>query len=133
MPRTTLEGQGNWNLQLNPVLVEPGPRRLLHYQADNATDTELDLAELTAGAVYQPSENLSERRARLGQAQALGHRHRRRPADHPEQHRPLGARRLQLHVPDDLTFLGNAHYTTAAPDPQLSAPPGGLRPAATAS
>ena len=90
VPRTTLEGQGTWNLQLNPVLAGQLLADYLHYQADNDDDTELANAELTAGLVYQPDENFQvERRARLFPAQALGHRLAdRRPRPHPGQYRP---------------------------------------------
>ena len=92
-------GPGHLEPAAQPGAVEPASSpTICTTSADNTTDTELDHAELTAGVIYQPSENLQlERRRRLGQAQALGHQRRRRPRDHPEQHRPLGPRRLQLH------------------------------------
>ena len=41
------------------MLVEPGPRRRTELPgARTTTDTELDFAEITAGAIYQPSETL---------------------------------------------------------------------------
>src|SRR4029078_4558015 len=58
VPRTTVEGQGSWTLQLNPVLSSQVLVDALNYQAQNDTDTELDFFEATAGAVYQPSDTL---------------------------------------------------------------------------
>ena len=60
----------------------------------------------------------AERRHRLGEAQALRHHHRR-PRDHPEQHRPLGPRRLQLrHRRHDLPRQRQLHHRGARPAAQ---------------
>ena len=133
VPRTTLEGQGTWNLQLNPVLASQLFADYLHYQADNDENTELANAELTAGVVYQPDENFqAERRARLVAAQALGHRHAdRRPRPHPGQYRPAGPRRLQLHGAGQhhLPRRPALHHGGAGPAAQRQ-PARDLRPAA---
>ena len=58
VPRTTLEGQGTWNLQLNPVLASQIFADYLHYQADNDDDTELANVDLTAGAASTAGREL---------------------------------------------------------------------------
>ena len=120
VPRTTVEGQGSWTLQLNPVLSSQILADYLHYQAENTTDTELDNAEVTAGVVYQPSETLQV-------SGGVGWAKRKRydtdaAGDQQTTQNNTGpsVRGAFSYTTDELTFLGNANYTTAAPDPQLS-------------
>ena len=69
----------------------------LHYQADNDDNTELNDAELIAGAALHPERELhAGRRARLRLAPALRRRRDRRARDHPGQQRALGPRQLPL-------------------------------------
>jgi hypothetical protein len=119
VPRTTVEGQGNWNLRLNPVLSSQVLADVLHYQAQNDTDTELDFMEFTAGALYQPSENLS---MNAGIGWAKRKRYDTFDGDQQTTQNNTGpsVRGGFSYTTEDLTYLGNANYTTAAPDPQLS-------------
>ena len=57
--RTTLQGQGAWNLQLDPVLASRLTLDYLDYSADNVAQTELDRTQVGAGLVYTPSETLT--------------------------------------------------------------------------
>lgn len=57
--RTTLQGQGAWNLQLTPVLASTLTADYLDYSADNAGETELDRTQLGAGVIYTPAETLT--------------------------------------------------------------------------
>jgi hypothetical protein len=120
VPRTTLEGQGTWNLQLNPVLASQVFLDYLHYDADNTTSTELANADLTAGLVYQPDENFQV-------SGGLGYSQRKRwdtVADNrdltQDNQGPVVRGAFSYRVPDNITFSGDLRYTTAAPDPQLS-------------
>ena len=119
VPRTTVEGLGNWNLQLNPVWSSQVLVDLLNYQADNPTDTELDFAEVTAGAIYQPSENF-QLNAGVGWAKRKRYDTIAGDRETTQNNTGPSVRGGFSYVTDDLTFLGNANYTTAAPDPQLS-------------
>ena len=121
VPRTTLEGQGTWNLQLNPVLSSQVFLDYLNYQADNTAQTELTNADITAGAVYQPDVNFQV-------SGGLGYSQRKRwDTDNAgdrgltqDNTGPLVRAAFRYTVPDNITFLGDLRYTTAAPDPQLS-------------
>ena len=122
VPRTTLEGQGTWNLQLNPVLAGQLFADYLHYQADNDENTELANADLTAGLVYQPDENFQV-------SGGLGYSQRKRWDTDPltddrdltqDNSGPVVRGAFSYTVPDNITFSGDLRYTTAAPDPQFS-------------
>jgi hypothetical protein len=119
VPRTTVEGQGNWNLRLNPVLSSQVLADVLHYQAENDTDTELDFMEFSAGAIYQPDENLSMNAA-VGWAKRK--RYDTIGGEQETTQNNTGPSILGgfSYTTEDLSFFGNANYTTAAPDPQLS-------------
>ena len=122
VPRTTLEGQATWNLQLNPVLASQIFADYLQYQAENDEETELANADLTAGVVYQPDETFQL-------SGGIGWSQRKRwDTDTLTNDRnltqdntgPLVRGAFSYTVPDNITFLGDLRYTTAAPDPQLS-------------
>ena len=119
VPRSTVEGQGSWALRLNPVLSSQVLADVLQYQAQNTTDTELDNVEITAGAIYQPSENL---RVSAGLGWAKRKRYDTIAGDQQTTQNNTGpsVRGDFIYTTPDLTFRGNANYTTAAPDPQLS-------------
>ena len=57
--RTTLQGQGAWNLQLTPLLASTLTADYLDYSADNVDKTELDRTQVGAGLIYVPSETLT--------------------------------------------------------------------------
>ena len=59
VPRTTLEGEAAWNLQLNPILASRVTGNYIYYNADNTDETELRRASVGAGVVYTPNENAS--------------------------------------------------------------------------
>jgi len=120
-PRTTIEGQGNWNLRLTPVLSSQVLADVLHYQAQNTTDTELDFMEFTAGAIYQPSDDL-QMNAGIGWAKRKRYDTNPVTDDQTTTQNNAGPSVLGgfTYTSENLTFLGNANYTTAAPDPQLS-------------
>jgi hypothetical protein len=121
VPRTTLEGQGSWTLRLNPVLSSIVFADYLTYDADNDADTALRVAEIDAGVVYQPGVNFLIRGG-------IGYADRRR-----EDTNAAGVRETTQsnsgpsirgdfrYTTDDFVLRGNARYTTAAPDPQLTA------------
>jgi hypothetical protein len=119
VPRTTVEGQANWNLRLNPVLSSQVLADVLHYQAQNDTDTELDFMEFTLGALYQPSDNLQ---MNAGVGWAKRKRYDTIGGEQETTQNNTGPSILGgfSYTTEDLSFFGNANYTTAAPDPQLS-------------
>ena len=119
VPRTTVEGQGSWTLQLNPVLSSQVLVDALNYQAQNDTDTELDFFEATAGAVYQPSDTL-QFNAGIGWAKRKRYDTLGGDRQTTQNNTGVSVRGGFSYVTDDVTFLGSANYTTAAPDPQLS-------------
>jgi hypothetical protein len=113
-PRTTLNPQANWVLQLNPVLSGALFGGYYYYNADNDAETEIRVAEADAGLIYAPSEVL-----RLGFG--LGYADRRE-----EETDTFGVREETEHetgpvvradlryVLPDFTVAGNVRWTTAA-------------------
>jgi hypothetical protein len=57
-PRTFVQGDALWRLRLNPVLSGALLGSYYTYQADTERDTEIRIAEIDAGVIYEPSENL---------------------------------------------------------------------------
>ena len=119
-PRTTLEGQADWTLQLTPVFSSIVSADYLTYDAENDADTSLRVSSLDAGVIYSPSETLVLRGG-------VGYADRKREDTNAAGVRettqsnngPLvrGEFRYTL---ENLILRGNALYTTAAPDPQFS-------------
>jgi opacity protein-like surface antigen len=119
-PRTTLEVQGDWTLDLSPVFSSIVSADYLTYDADNATDTSLRISSIDAGVIYTPNEQLVV-------GAGIGYADRKREDTDADGVRettqsnngPLvrGDFRYTL---ENLILRGNAAYTTAAPDPQFS-------------
>ena len=57
-PRTTVNPQANWRLQLTPVLSGALFGGYYYYNADDDEETEIRIAEADAGVIYEPSEVL---------------------------------------------------------------------------
>ena len=120
-PRTTLEGQAAWNLRLTPVLSSVVFADYLAYDADNAAETSLDVAEIDGGFIYAPSENLFVRAG-------IGYADRKREDTNAAGVRettqsnsgPSVRGNFRYNIEDEFVLRGNARYTTAAPDPQFS-------------
>lgn len=120
-PRTTLEGQAAWNLRLTPVLSSVVFADYLTYDADNAADTSLRVAEIDGGFIYQPDENFFVRAG-------IGYADRKREDTNAAGVRettqsnsgPSIRGNFRYNVEDDFVLRGNARYTTAAPDPQFT-------------
>ena len=58
-PQQAVEGQAFWRLRLNPVLSSELLGSYLFYKADDAVDTEIRIAEVTFGLIYERSESLT--------------------------------------------------------------------------
>lgn len=57
-PRTTLDGDAQWLLVLNPILTGTLGVAYYHYDAENPQETRIQQGEVTAGVIYTPSEVL---------------------------------------------------------------------------
>jgi len=120
-PRTTLEGQANWTLQLTSVFSSIVSADYLAYDADNASDTALRVGSVDAGLIYQPSENFLV-------GGGIGYADRKREDTNSAGERsttqsdngPLVRANLRYNVEQDFVLRANAAYTTAAPDPQFT-------------
>ena len=102
----------------------------LAYDADNAAETALRVAEIDGGLVYQPSENFLLRGG-------IGYADRKREdtdtagvRETTQSNSGPSIRGDFRYTTDDFVLRGNARYTTAAPDPQLHRQPGRHLPAA---
>jgi hypothetical protein len=112
-PRTTVNPQANWQLQLTPVFSGVLFGGYYYYNADNVTETEIRVAEADAGVIYEPSDVL-----RLGFG--LGYADRRREETRAGvreevEHETGPVLRGDLrYVLPALTLAGNVRWTTAA-------------------
>jgi hypothetical protein len=114
-PRTTVNPQANWRLQLTPVFSGVLFGGYYYYTADNAQETEIRVAEADAGVLYTPSDVLS-----LGFG--LGYADRRREEtstltgvrDEVEHETGPVLRGDLRYVLPNFTLAGNLRWTTAA-------------------
>ena len=58
-PQWVAEGQAFWQLRLNPVLSSEVRGSYLGYQADDAADTKIRVAQVDFRLIYERSENLT--------------------------------------------------------------------------
>ncbi|WP_424930060.1 hypothetical protein [Amaricoccus tamworthensis] len=115
-PRRTNQFTGTWTLQVTPVFSSILAAEHYRYEADNDGETEITISEIDAGIVYEPDENL---RLRGG----VGYADRQRDEvndDNDQDDQGPTVRGDIRYLTDDLTLIGDARYTTAAPDPRLS-------------
>ena len=84
-----------------------------YYNADNAPETEIRVAEADAGVIYQPSEVLRPASASATPTAGARRPGQRRARRGRARDRTGAARRLLYMLPD-LTLTGDARWTTAA-------------------
>ena len=113
--RTTLQGQGAWNLALSPVLSSTITADYLDYSADNVQRTELDRTQVGAGVIYTPSEILTlgagidyAKRKRTD-LDGAGVRNTTSDDSGP------GVNGSFRYITPDFVFTGRGNWTTAAP------------------
>ena len=112
-PRTTVNPQANWQLQLTPVLSGALFGGYYYYNAEDDEETEIQVAEADAGVIYEPSDVL-----RLGFG--LGYADRRREEtldgvrDETEHETGPVVRADLRYVLPDFTVSGNVRWTTAS-------------------
>jgi opacity protein-like surface antigen len=113
--RTTLQGQGAWNLILSPVLTSTVTADYLAYSADNAQKTELDRTQVGAGLIYTPSETLTlgagidyAKRKRTD-LDGAGERETTNDDSGP------GVNGTFRYITPDVVVSGDGEWTTAAP------------------
>jgi hypothetical protein len=112
-PRTIVNPQANWTLQLTPVLSGALFAGYFYYNANDDEETEIRVAEADAGVIYEPSEVL---RFGLG----LGYADRRLEEtiddvrDETEHETGPVVRADLRYVLPDFTVSGNVRWTTAS-------------------
>jgi hypothetical protein len=119
VPRRSVVGEATWTLRITPVLSTVAFGSYYYYTADNSTDDEIRVAEGEVGLAYQPSENL---RIRGGVGVADREREQtiggvRDTTEHDTGPTVRGDIRYVL---PSLTLLGDARFTTAAPQNRFS-------------
>jgi len=118
-PRRSNTIEASWSLNFTPVFSSIVTGSYFYYSADNPQDTQLQVAEIDAGIVYQPDENV---RVRGG----IGY------ADRKKEETFGGVRRTTdnnsgatlrgdfFYRADDYNFSGDGRLTTAAPQTRFS-------------
>jgi len=119
VPRRSAQGDLTWTLQITPVFAAVAAAGYYWYSADNSTDEEINVAEGDVGIAYTPTENL---RIRGG----LGYADRKRDQtindfrDTTQHDTGPTVRGDFRYVLPDFTLMGEARWTTAAPEDRLS-------------
>ena len=119
VPRTTLEGEAAWNLQLNPILASRVTGNYIYYNADNTDETELRRASVGAGVVYTPNENAS-----VGVGLNYADRQRKDLVngvrETTESNNGPGITGEFSYTTNQLVFSGAGEWSSAAPTTRLS-------------
>ena len=119
-PRTSTSGEVTWNLDVSPVLSTVVSAGYDYDTSDDDLDTQVRTASIDAGLAYERSETL---RIRGG----IGYADREREQDvsfsnsNRTTERDTGplVRADMRYITENVTFLANAVYTTAAPQNRL--------------
>lgn len=118
-PRTIVQGDALWRLRLTPVFSGALLGSYYLYQADNVQDTEIRVAEIDAGVIYEPSENLYI-------AAGLGYADRQREdtiggvRQTTQDETGPTARAQVRYTSDDFVLNFNGRVTTAAPSTRFT-------------
>ncbi|MBB5224406.1 hypothetical protein HNP73_004376 [Amaricoccus macauensis] len=120
-PRDSLSGEVTWNLDVSPVLSTVVSARYGYSATDDGLSTEVRTTSLDAGLAYERSETF---RIRGG----IGYADRERKQDisftnsnrTTESNSGPLLRTDMRYITENVTFLANAEYTTAAPQNRLS-------------
>jgi hypothetical protein len=114
--RRTLEGDALWRLQLTPVIAGTLGAAYSDFQAENRRETEIREAEIDVGVIYEPSEVLQ---ASFGIGYA---RYERDELGEDEDREDSGLvlRGGLRYAFEDVTLVGTARLTNAAPETRLS-------------
>lgn len=119
VPRRSAQGEVYWALRINPVFSTLVRASYFHYEADNQTETELDVAEFDAGVIYNPDETLRVRGG-IGYADRTEEELRGGVRQTTEDEQGIVLRGDFRYILPDFTVLGDGRFTTAAPDPRFS-------------
>ncbi|HYP24315.1 MAG TPA: hypothetical protein VEV43_12140, partial [Actinomycetota bacterium] len=118
-PRTTLQGDGAWILQLTPAVSGTLGATYSYFDAENPRETEIREGEVNAGVIYDPNELL---RLRFGLGYANYTREEtvggvRRDVSDDSGYVLTGGLRYLF---EEITLDANARLTNAAPETRLS-------------
>lgn len=118
-PRRTTLTEAAWTLRVNPILSTIVGVGYSNYRADNPAETEINVAEVDAGLVWQPDENV---RVRGGVGYADRKREQLVGGERETVDANSGAtlRGDFLVVQENYNILGDARLTTAAPQTRFS-------------
>ena len=114
-PQWVAEGQAFWQLRLNPVLSSEVRGSYLGYQADDAADTKIRVAQVDFRLIYERSENLT-----LGAAVGYGDREREEFGETTQSDQgPVLSGDVRYELPDFI-LTADGEVTAAAPDTRAS-------------
>jgi hypothetical protein len=118
-PRRSNTIEGTWELEFTPVFSSIVAGSYFYYDADNAPDTQLQVAEIDAGIVYQPDPNV---RVRGG----IGYANRQKEEtiggtrQTTDDNSGATLRGDFFYRQEDYNFAGDGRLTTAAPQTRFS-------------
>jgi hypothetical protein len=118
-PRYSIEGQALWTLAITPSFSTAVLGNYYYYSADNEDQDEINVAEIDAGLVYEPSETL---RVRGG----IGYADRTRDQtiddvrSETEHNTGPTIRGDFRYILPSLTLLGELRVSSAAPETRTS-------------
>ncbi len=114
--RRTLEGDALWRLQLTPVIAGTLGAVYSDFQAESGDETQIREAEADVGVIYEPSE-VFQLSFGVGYA-----RYEREEIGEEEDRKDSGyvLRSGLRYAFEDVTLVGTARLTNAAPETRLS-------------
>ncbi len=118
-PRRSSTIEGAWTLDFTPVFSSIVVGSYFYYSADNEQDTQLQVAEIDAGVVYQPSEN-TRLRGGIGYADRQKEETFNGVRQTTDNNSGATLRGDFFHRADDYNFSGDGRLTTAAPQTRFS-------------
>ena len=118
-PRRSVVGEATWTLRITPVFSTVVFGSYYYYTADNSLDDEVRVAEGEVGLAYQPSENLRIRGG-IGVADREREQTIGGVRDTTEHDTGPTVRGDIRYVLPSMTILGDARFTTAAPQDRFS-------------
>lgn len=116
---TSGSGAATWRLQVTPLLSTAVTASYYLYDDDSAEDSDLTVAEIDAGLIFQPNQYLQ-----YGAGLGYAHRQREETIDgervRTQDERGLTARASLSYDFEEVVVIGNARVSTAAPSTRLS-------------
>lgn len=119
VPRSSVEGQASWTLQVTPVLSTILFGSYYYYTADDDTEKEIRVGEAEFGLVYEPDETLRIRGG-IGYADRTREQTIGDVRQTTEDDQGATFRGDLRYILPDFTLFANARVSAAAPETRVS-------------